>query len=143
MNRTQKIGVLLVVLLALTVIAAFLLASYESNQRPDFPFQPRFKANPADLELYYMVRAVFSTINIVLTIIIIVIYADIYLKTKSPFTIGLLLFAVLFLIKDLSLSPFVIGWFQFTILGLGPFAMLPDIFETAALLVLFYLSVKY
>jgi len=143
MNRIQKIGILLVVLIALTIAAAYLLASYQSSQGPGYPFIPRFQGNPADLELYYMIRAVFSTINIVLTAIIIVTYADIYVKTKSPFTIGLLLFAILFLIKDISLSPFVIGWFQFTILGLGPFAMLPDIFETAALLVLFYLSVKY
>jgi hypothetical protein len=50
---------------------------------------------------------------------------------------------MLFLIKDITWSPFVIGWFKFTLLGLGPFAMLPDMFETAALMVLFYLAVKY
>ncbi len=141
MNRTQKIAVLLVVLLALTVVAAFLLATYQNSLRPNLPHG--FRYNVADLELYYTIRAIFTTINIVLTVIIIVSYADIYVKTKSPFTIGLLLFAILFLLKDIMLNPFVIGIFQFTILGLGPFAMIPDMFETAALLVLFYLAVKY
>jgi len=148
MKREQKIVILLVALLVLTGIAAFLVASYQANLRSGFgipPFQqPRqYIFNPADLELYYIARAVFSTINIVLTIIIIVSYADIYLKTRAPFTAVLLLFAMLFLIKDITWSPFVIGWFKFTLLGLGPFAMLPDMFETAALMVLFYLAVKY
>ena len=148
MKRERKIVILLIVLLALTGIAAFLVASYQANMKGGFGLpsfqQPRqYIFNPADLELYYVARAVFSTINIVLTVIIIVSYADIYMKTKSPFTIVLLLFAMLFLIKDITWSPFVIGWFKFTLLGLGPFAMLPDMFETAALLVLFYLAVKY
>jgi len=150
MNRNQKIVTLLVVLLILTGIAAFLLAHYQTSQLPQGPggfigFQPRQYGGPnaADIELYYMARAVFSTINIVLTIIIIVSYADIYMKTRAPFTFVLLLFAMIFLIKDITWSPFFIGWFKFTMLGLGPFAMLPDMFETAALLVLFYLAVKY
>jgi len=148
MKREQKIVILLVALLVLTGIAAFLVASYQANVRSGFGFplfqQPRqYIFNPADLELYYIARAVFSTINIVLTIIIIVSYADLYLKTRAPFTAVLLLFAMLFLIKDITWSPFVIGWFKFTLLGLGPFAMLPDMFETAALMVLFYLAVKY
>lgn len=144
MNRTQKIGVLLVVLLVLTGIAAFLVAYYQS-QMPFFPFQPRniVHINPGDFEVYYIIRAVLTTVNIVLTVIIIISFADIYIKTKSPFTVVLLLFAMLFLLKDITTSPFVIGSFQFTLLGLGPFAMIPDMFETAALLVLFYLAVKY
>ena len=85
----------------------------------------------------------FSTINIVLTLVLIVNYVSIYLKTKSQFTIGLLLFALFFLIKDITWSPFVIGFAGFGTFGLGPFAFLPDLFEMAALLVLFYLSVKY
>ena len=146
MNRKQKIGILLVALIALTALAAILLAEYQAIQRrgSDFPFIIRqYRPNPADIELYYLARTVFSTVNIVLTIILIVNYVSIYLKTKSEFTIGLTLFALFFLIKDITWSPFVIGFAGFGIFGLGPFAFLPDLFEMAALLVLFYLSVKY
>jgi hypothetical protein len=56
---------------------------------------------------------------------------------------GLTLFATFLLIKDICWSPLIIGLAGFDMFGLGPFAFLPDLFEMAALLVLFYLSVKY
>jgi hypothetical protein len=145
MNRKQTILILLVILIALTAVVAIILASYQANQRrPNFPFTPRqYLPNPADIDLYYMARTVLSTINIVLTIILIANYVSIYLKTKSQFTIGLTFFASFFLIKDITWSPFVIGFAGFGIFGLGPFAFLPDLFEMAGLLVLFYLSIKY
>ena len=146
MNRKQTILILLAVLIVLTASVAVIFATYQTSQRrgPDFPFTPRqYRANPADIELYYLARTVFSTINIVLTIILIANYVSIYFKTKSEFTIGLSLFALFFLIKDITWSPFVIGFAGFGIFGLGPFAFLPDLFEMAALLVLFYLSIKY
>lgn len=144
MNRTPKILILLTVLLGLTALLTVVITAYQSSQTPNFPFVHRVqKIYAGDLELYYLARTVFSTVNIVLTIILIFNYATIYLKTKSEFTIGLLLFATFFLIKDIAWSPFVIGFAGFGIFGLGPFAFLPDLFEMAALLVLFYLSVKY
>jgi hypothetical protein len=146
MNRKQTILILLVVLIVLTASVAVIFATYQASQRRDFnfPFTPRqYRPNPADIELYYLARTVFSTINIVLTIILIVNYVSIYFKTKSEFTIGLSLFALFFLIKDITWSPFVIGFAGFGVFGLGPFAFIPDLFEMAALLILFYLSIKY
>jgi hypothetical protein len=40
-------------------------------------------------------------------------------------------------------NPFMMWAFGFRAFGLGPFAMLPDLFTLAALSVLLYLSVKY
>jgi hypothetical protein len=54
-----------------------------------------------------------------------------------------LIFAIVFLMKDIASNPFVIGAFGFRLYGLGPFALLPDLFEFVALTVLLYLSVKY
>ncbi len=143
MNRTQKIVVLLTVLIALTTVVALLLATYQ-NSLFGHGFRPRpVLLNPQDFELYYYARTVFSTINIVLIAILIVNYVSVYLKTKSEFSIGLLLFAIAFLVKDLASSPFIVQGAGFNIFGLGPFAFLPDMFEMVALLVLFYLSVKY
>jgi hypothetical protein len=146
MNRKQTLLILLTVLIVLTASVAIIFATYLTDQRRDasFPFAPRqYRPNPADIELYYLARTVFSTINIVLTIILIANYVSIYFKTKSEFTIGLSLFALFFLIKDITWSPFVIGFVGFGVFGLGPFAFLPDLFEMAALLILFYLSIKY
>ena len=146
MNRKQTIFVLLMVLLVLSAAAAVLLALYQAElmRTPEFPFGQRvYRPNPADIELYYWARTVLSTINIVLIAVLIGSYVSIYLKTKSQFTIGLMLFAVFLLIKDVTWSPFVIGALGFGLFGLGPFAFLPDLFELAALLVLFYLNFKY
>jgi len=90
-----------------------------------------------------MFRAILSTVNIVLTSVLIFNYLGIYLKTRSEFTFGLVLFAVMLLIKDITLNPIVIGLGGFGLYGMGPFAFIPDLFEMTALLVLFYLSVKY
>jgi hypothetical protein len=45
--------------------------------------------------------------------------------------------------KDLTSNPMIIRAFGFGLYGLGPFALLPDLFELVALSVLLYLSVKY
>ena len=145
MNKNVKILILLTVLLAAAALAVF-ISNYEKNQtaQQNFPFGPHsYRPNPADIELYYVARTVFSTINIVLLIVLIINYAGIFLKTKSEFTIGLMLFGIFFLIKDITWSPFVIGAFGFGLFGLGPFAFLPDLFELTALSVLLYLSIKY
>jgi len=145
MSKNLKILMLLTILLAAASLAV-LAISYlndKPNQRT-FPFGPRsYFPNPADLDFYYVARTVFSTINIVLLVVLIVNYVSIFLKTRSEFTVGLILFAVFFLIKDITWSPFIVRFAGFDVFGLGPFAFLPDLFELIALSVLLYLSVEY
>lgn len=150
MNRNLKTWLIIVVLavIAVAILAAIWAANaiYQSQiYQPGFPFRhlepPEYI--PGDIELFYIVRTVTSAVNITLLVVLIVTYASIYTKTRSEFTIGLLIFAIVFLMKDLASNPFVIGAFGFRLYGLGPFALLPDLFELAALTILLYLSVKY
>jgi len=146
MSKNLKILILMVFLLVAATLAV-VFAAYETNSSNQvyFPFGPPhvYHPNPADLELYYVARTIFSTINIVLLIVLLVNYVSIYVKTRSEFTIGLILFSVFFLIKDITWSPFVVHFAGFDVFGLGPFAFLPDLFELIALSVLLYLSVEY
>ena len=148
MDNERRIW-LLIIAVALVVIGvlAALWASFTFNilTSSRFPFRPLppGEYNPADLEFYYIARTVVSTINITLLVLLTATYVAIYSKTKSEFTIGLLIFAIIFLIKDLTASPFITGAFGFQSYGLGPFALLPDLLEFVALSVLLYLSVKY
>jgi hypothetical protein len=144
MSKNIRTIVLFTILLAVAS-SAILAASYFASQSvPSFPFgRGRYFVPPGDLDFYYVARTVFSTINIVLLVVLIINYVDIYLKTRSEFTIGLTLFAVFFLIKDITWSPFVVQFAGFNLFGLGPFAFLPDLFELIALSVLLYLSVRY
>ncbi|MEM1582619.1 MAG: hypothetical protein QXK89_08945 [Candidatus Bathyarchaeia archaeon] len=95
-----------------------------------------------DMELFYTVKAVISTVNVALVLMLLFIYVDVYRKTKAQFSIGLTIFSLVLLFYTLSSNPFMQMLFGFRAFGLGPFAMLPDIFAFAALTVLLYLSLK-
>jgi len=129
------------------IVVALLVSLWEVYVFTPFHFsfgpRPPFQVNPADLQFYYAAQTVVSTINIALLVFLLVTYVNIYRKTRSEFTIGLLIFSAALLFKDVAANPAVIGQFGFRAYGLGPFALLPDVFEFVALSVLLYLSVKY
>jgi hypothetical protein len=144
-QKNMKIWLVLVILavIAVAILAAIWAATTVYAPRFSSRRLPPSEFIPGDIELFYIARTVVSTINIALLVFLIATYVSIYMKTRSEFTIGLLIFAIVFLMKDLTASPFVIGAFGFGLFGLGPFALLPDLFEFVALSVLLYLSVKY
>ena len=141
MNSNTKNGLVFVIL----IVVALLVASWEVYFSPyRFGLRPRpVPLNPMDLEFYYVAQTIVATVNVALLIFLLFTYINIYRKTRSEFTIGLLIFSTAFLIRDLSANPVVIKAFGFAYFGLGPFALLPALFEFVALSVLLYLSVKY
>ena len=146
MNKRLRFGLVVAILVAVAILAAFWAIVIRQPQI--FPFQERRVPPPGgfipgDFEYFYVAFTIISTINIALLIILLLTYINIYSKTRSQFTIGLIIFASAFLMKDLASSPLVAGLFSFRAYGLGPFAFLPGIFEFAALSVLLYLSIKY
>ncbi len=146
-NQMNK-NVLIWIVVLVTLVAVALLAglwaalTFYNPQSPWAPI-PRPGTNPGDIEFFYIAKTVFSTLNIALLSFLMLTYADIYRKTRSPFTIGLLMFSIVFLIKEFTSNPMVIRASGFALFGLGPFALLPDLLEFVALTVLLYLSVKY
>src|SRR5512136_2100225 len=146
-SRRSIIWFAIIALIGIAGILAGIWAyyNYESaTHQPFNPFNPRptQPQNPADLEFFYIARTAFSTVNIALLIILVETYGALYYKTRSHFTIGLLLFALVFLMKEFATSPFVLGVFRFSASGLGPFALLEPMLETAALSVLLSLSIE-
>jgi len=144
MNKRLKIGLILAILVAVAFLAAFWATAAFHNS----PFEIRRAPPPGgyipgDFEYFYIVFTIISTVNMALLVIVLFTYVNIYTKTGSPFTIGLIIFALAFLLKDILSSPFVVGLFSFRAYGLGPFAFLPGIFECAALSALLYLSLRY
>jgi hypothetical protein len=98
---------------------------------------------PGDIELFYTIKTVISTVNVALVIILLLTYIEIYQRTKSNFTVGLMIFSIILLFYTLTSNPITQWLFGFSAFGLGPFAMLPDLFACVALSILLYLSVKY
>jgi hypothetical protein len=147
MNKYLKTSLFFLVL-ALVAILADLIATQHSSfpQTSIWGLHPvpyeRFNANPGDIELYYKVKTMLSTINATLLVLLLSTYINIYKKLKSDFTLGLILFSLILLFYALSSNPLLQQFFGFQAFGLGPFAMLPDLFTTFALAVLLYLTMK-
>jgi len=146
MNRNPRTWLLLV-LLPILIVAAILAATWAASTfwYPRTPWQPPELPPyiPWDIEFFYIAKTVISTINAITLIFLIFVYIDIYRKTRSEFTVGLVIFSATLLLYALTSNPIVIRAFGFRLFGLGPFALLPDLFTLAALIVLLYLSIKY
>ena len=144
MNKNLRIWLILATLIVVTVLAALWAMSTfwlpPSHWR--HPLPPPYEI-PGDIEFFYTVQTVVSTVNVALSIFLLLIYVGIYWKTRSEFTIGLIIFSAVLLLHALTSIPLVHRAFGFGGFGLGPFAMLPDLFTCAALVVLLCLSLKY
>ncbi len=147
MNKNQRTSVVLVVLIVVALIVSFLGIHFlQPLERPferPFEHRPVLPPTPGDIELYYLVRTMLTTINVALLIFLFATYLGIYRKIKSDFTIGLMVFSMVLLLYALSSNPLVQYVFGFRAFGLGPFAMLPDLFTSVALAVLLYLTFRY
>ena len=147
MNKNQRNSVVLVALIVVALMVSFLgIHFFQPLERPferPFEHRPVLPPTPEDIELYYLVRTVLTTINVALLIFLFATYLGIYRKIKSEFTIGLMVFSMVLLLYALSSNPLVQYVFGFRAFGLGPFAMLPDLFTFVALAVLLYLTFRY
>jgi hypothetical protein len=146
MNKRLELGLIIVILVAAAILAAFWALVLRNHQIPGFQqirAPPHGGFIPGDYQYFYVANAIISTINIALLAILALIYVSIYIKTRSQFTIGLIIFALVFLVQNVTSSPFITSPFGFRAYGLGPFAFLPGLFEFVALTILLYLSIKY
>lgn len=143
MKKNVKIWLMLAALVAVAVLAAFWATTRVPATRPFDPRWPPGDRIRGDIELFYTIKTVVSTVNVTLLIFLLITYIDIYTGTKSEFTIGLIIFSMVLLLYALTTNPLVHWIFGFRAVGLGPFAMLPDLFTCMALGVLLYLTVRY
>jgi hypothetical protein len=147
MNKNTRIwlavATLIVVAILTAVWASVAFWSPISRWEPWEHRMPPPHEIAEDIEFFYIAETVVSTINITLLIFLLITYISIYRKTHSEFTIGLIIFSLVFLLNALASNPSVMWVFGFQPFGLGPFALLPDLFTLGALAVLLYLSIKY
>ena len=143
MKTNVKISLMLATLVAVAVLAGFWATTRVPATPPFDPRWPRGDRIRGDIELFYTIKTVVSTVNVTLLIFLLITYIDIYVKTKSEFTIGLIIFSMVLLLYAITPNPLVHWIFGFRAVGLGPFAMLPDVFTCLALAVLLYLTFRY
>ena len=152
MNKYVKIWIIFAILLVVAFVADYFATSRLGNNTVS-PFEPRhvpfnqintdnYYSIFGDIELFYKIQAILSSINATLLIFLLATYVDMYRKLKSEFTIGLILFSLTLLLYALTSNPLLRLLFGYQAFGLGPFAMLPDLFSTLALGVLMYLTLR-
>jgi len=144
MNKYIKIALIFTILALLAILADLLATQHFTSPTPRFdPHQvPPDRISIGDLELFYKVKTMLSTINATLLVLLLGTYIGIYRKLKSEFTLGLILFSLILLLYAVSSNPILQQFLGYWGIGLGPFAMLPDLFTTFALVVLLYLTMK-
>jgi hypothetical protein len=89
-------------------------------------------------------RLVFSVINLIILSLLVCIFFKRYLELKSVFTLGFLLFALALLFRTFFAAP-IIKVFVFgveTSSVVDHYRLVADVFETLALSILVYLSIK-
>jgi len=92
---------------------------------------------------YFLLGSVFTIINMVLSIILLITYVGTYRKTKAEFNLVLVIVAVTLLCYSLVANPIIRTALGYGGSGLGPFFVLPDLFIFVALVALLYLRLKY
>jgi hypothetical protein len=112
---------------------------FDQGNPPTFPPS---HPDPADRDRFMIIKGIITTINITLSVALMLIYVNIYRETKSEFTISLIIVTLALFLYALFSNPLLPMLFGYRLFGLGPFTMLPDMFTTVALIVLLYVSLK-
>jgi hypothetical protein len=144
-NMKMRIGLAVVASIAVALLAWFWASTHLPFPPPSpmEPPRPPPEGIPGDIGLYYILKTVFSTLNATLLVFLLALYVEIYVKRKVEFTLWLTIFCSVLLLDALTSNPILQWAFGFRPSGLGPFAMLPDVFTSVALAILLYLTLKY
>jgi hypothetical protein len=149
MQKKTRPSLVLATLIVIAVVVIAVLTALWATSTVEFEPSPFGRRPPppenirGDIELFYTLQTVVSVVNVTLSIILLLLYVSIYRKTRSEFTIGLIIFSAVLLLHAFVSIPLLHRVFGFYEFGLGPFAVLPDLFTCLALAVLLYLTFKY
>ena len=138
MNKTRTMLILVILVIA-SAIVGFVISGI-SLPPPGSPL-PR----PPDdriMSEFLVLKTVISSINITLTMALLGMYITIYREVRSSFTLGLMMMILVLFLYAVTSNPIVQIIFGYHAQGLGPFAMIPDLFATVALFVLAYLTTE-
>ncbi|MDI9643939.1 MAG: hypothetical protein QFX35_01820 [Candidatus Verstraetearchaeota archaeon] len=134
---TLAVAALLVLFLVQTAFPVV-----EGDQGGGGQGQGRIRHEGSDMELYYTIQTALSFANSVLSTLLLGAYLDTYRRIRSEISLSLVVVSIVFLFHSLASNPLLHSAFGFGGYGLGPFAMLPELFSFVALSILVYISMK-
>ena len=136
--KTKAIAII-VMLLVIGLVIGLVLSSVSLN------YARKNREKLADTALFRIVSTLYTLsntlicMNIALLLGLLWVYLDTFRKTKSSFLLGLVLFIGVLLVQSFLSIPLVQG---VVIEELSLLKILPNLFETIALIILFYLSME-
>ncbi|MEN3035294.1 MAG: hypothetical protein ABC537_03220 [Candidatus Methanosuratincola sp.] len=95
-----------------------------------------------DMEIYYSIQAALSFANMFLSVLLLGIYVDTYRRIRSELSFSMAIVSLVLFSYALTSNPLLHSALGFGGFGLGPFAMIPELFSCVALLILVYISLK-
>jgi len=125
-------------------IAGYVAATYYLEDAVIRQVRPPIRIRPPsseELHAYFTVRTIVSMINAGLSVILLIVYAEIYVKTRAQFTIGLVILSAVLLVYAITSNP-LLQALSFQVYGFGLVGALPELFTTMAAVVLLYLSME-
>jgi len=93
-------------------------------------------------DLYMRMEVIVSLVNTGMILPLLFSYVKLYREIGSRFTLALILLMLVLLLDTLTSNPVLHTLFGFRAYGIGPFGLIPDLFTTAALMVLVYLNLE-
>ena len=136
MKRTESIGVVAGLVAAAAIVGLLLAISYP------LPPSHQIPAPSNDNVTYYNAKVVLSLVNLTLLTAILYIYVGIYREIKSKVTAGQIFVMLALLAYALTSNPALQLAFGYRAEGLGPFAMIPDLFAVIAVATLLEMSLE-
>lgn len=93
-------------------------------------------------EMMLQGAAVFSLLNVLLLLGLIVVYGSSFRKIRAEFTVGLLFFASVFLVQNLIALYSYVTMFMYFASGVGGLVLAITVAQTAGLAVLLWMSLR-
>jgi hypothetical protein len=148
MKKKLRLSLILLSILFMSIIFlpnAFCFA--QPARRKPGPF--RWDFDPEDVEklrrimpVFLSMKTIVNVINSIVILGLVIIHLNIYRRTGSEFSIGLVIFSTALLLYTIISNPLVHQLVGFRRIGFGPLLLIPDVFSLLASAVLLYLSRK-
>lgn len=142
--RGKRGSVLLIVVIA-GVIGAYI--GYRCVGPPAPPEVDRIihsesVVNPEVARFYTAIKAGLTSLSAAISAVLLYIYASLYRKMRSEFTLGLMVSTFALMVYAVTANPIFHHIIGHRAVGPGPVLVIPDFFITLALGVLLYLALK-
>lgn len=97
---------------------------------------------PQPSSQFNFVGNIFSIVSLALLVALLVVYSKIYMSTKAPYVVGLIMFLVALFFEDLVSSPIVLASLKEGFGNLDPYLAIGQVFLCTGLAVFLYLSLE-